>query len=321
VSGLSSISAGSKDHLFVHSIGFSELSDLLVLAMSRARQSLPMFHILLRRDLDEIVDDKALYARFVGSLCAFRQQRLWPKYTKFYTDTEQLTNQYSAVSGINFKILPIPFDQCALETALAERNLAPRNSPLVVGYLGDARSEKGYQQLPRVVDMLMRSHILSGQIKFRFQSNYNLAGGEAGISEARLALSGYARNFVELLQGPLEKREYYRQLAEMDIILVPYMPERYARRSSGIFVQTMAAGKVAVIPGGTTMSAHRHIGPRNWVVYSESEELATALSRAVADFDYLSQIGTEQRFQWCSKNSVKTLVDRLLYGAAPGSAG
>src|SRR6266481_7004592 len=56
--GLDRIDLSPQDHVFVHSIGFTEIEDLLTYAMTADRSRLPFFDILLRSNLYEISDDE-----------------------------------------------------------------------------------------------------------------------------------------------------------------------------------------------------------------------------------------------------------------------
>jgi hypothetical protein len=173
--GLQRVNATPADDVFIHSISFAEIEDLLTLALTADRARLPLLHILLRRDLDELGD--AARRRFVAYLRAFPHLGLWPDHIRFYADTEALSRQYAEAAEIPFGTLPIPFNQPALQAALDQRAPRPADRPLVVGYLGDARREKGYLSLPNLAHALMHSHLLSGKARLRIQSNYNLPGG------------------------------------------------------------------------------------------------------------------------------------------------
>jgi glycosyltransferase involved in cell wall biosynthesis len=315
--GLDRIDLSPQDHVFVHSIGFTEIEDLLTFAMTRDRSRLPVFDILLRRDLDELSDDEPGFQRFVGYLKAFAGLGFTPEAARFFTDTEELSEHYTTVTGIPFTTLGIAFDQEAMRTAVAARSPKTADEPLIVGYLGDARPEKGYQFLPGVAEMLMHSHLSNGKARLRLQSNFHLAGGETpAMPEARRALERFGPA-VELLYDPLDQDGYYRQLAEMDIIVLPYLSERYRRRSSGIFVQAAAAGKVIVVPRGTTMGAEaRRYGMENCVAYDTPEELPEAVARAIDRHDSLRTAARSYQDRWCAANSPAALVATILGGSA-----
>src|SRR6266700_5609198 len=315
--GLDRIGLSPQDHVFVHSIGFTELEDLLTFAMTADRSRLPVFDILLRRDLDEISGDNQGFRRFTAYLKAFAGLGFAPDTARFFADTEALSEHYATVTGIPFTTLGIAFDQDAMRTALAARPPRTADEPLIVGYLGDARPEKGYQFFPDLAATLTQSHLSNGKARLRLQSNFHLAGGETpAMPEARRALERFGPA-VELLYDPLDQDEYYRQLAEMDIIVLPYVSERYRRRSSGIFVQAAAAGKVVVVPRETTMWAEaQRCAMENCVSYDTPEELPEAVSQAIDRHDGLRSAATRYQDRWCAANSPAALVATILDGSA-----
>ena len=117
-------------------------------------------------------------------------------------------------------------------------------------YLGDARDEKGFGALPAMV----------------------AAAGGGGPNPVSLVSQGYTafdntdpamlvalqllrrKPGVSLVERSLSSSDYNRYLLDSDCILVPYDAQNYAARSSGIFAQAAAAGKPAIVPGGSWMA-------------------------------------------------------------------
>lgn len=56
---------------------------------------------------------------------------------------------------------------------------------------------------------------------------------------------------VELLPDRLAGSDYADQMTQADVILLPYAPAVYRRRTSGIFVEAVVAGKIPVVSAGT----------------------------------------------------------------------
>lgn len=312
--GLAAATASHEDHVFVHSIGFDEIEDILTLVMTADRLDLPTFHILLRRDLDEISGSPARRDRFAVYLRAFASLAYWPDLVRFYTDTEQLSGDYARETGVPFSTLPIPFDENALEAALHTRTLQQRPSqPVIVGYLGDARPEKGYQFLPTVAKALLGTYLSCGKARLRLQSSFYFPGGELGMSGARRVLEEFGPNAVELLYEPMPQEEYYRQLADMDIVVLPYIADRYRRRSSGIFAQAVAAGKIVIVPRGTTMWAEaKRLGIKSCIPYDMPSELPNVIADAIERYSTLRDLGCVESKRWQARGATTTLVETLL---------
>lgn len=170
----------------------------------------------------------------------------------FYCDTEELTAQYNFLGVYPFATLPVPVDRIK---GARQRGQAGRR-PLVIGYLGDARDEKGFQHLPALVASFAahRRATAPAPVRFLFQANFNTPVGEPGSRYARHVLSSHEPHFVELVDGPFDSREYLGLLARMDIVLLPYSTEQYVARSSGVLMEALAAGLPVLAPSSSWMA-------------------------------------------------------------------
>ncbi|MBB1093373.1 hypothetical protein HUU61_19035 [Rhodopseudomonas palustris] len=165
----------------------------------------------------------------------------------FYTDTDELTEQYNFLGIYPFATVPVPVDPVPHQHRTVDE-------ALTIGYLGDARDEKGFQHLPDVVAYFRERERPDCDVKFLFQSNYNVPGGEPESRYARGLLEGAQSDGVELMEGPLDSAEYLELLQRMDIVLVPYAAENYSARSSGVLMEALSGRRPAVVPGGSWMA-------------------------------------------------------------------
>lgn len=309
--GLASVGATAADHVFIHTIGFDEIGDLLTMVMTSERWQLPVFHILLRRDLDEIGEELGRRERFCAYVRAFAGLGYWPDRVRFYADTGQLSAHYAAETGVPFATLPIPFDEAAAARALAAGAYRDPERPVVVGYLGNAREEKGYHLLPEVA-VALREHRAGGKAVLRLHSVL----GEARMLESRRQLEWFQDPTIELINRPLSGEEYYRELGEMDVVLLPYLAERYRRRSSGIFAQAVATGKIVVVPRGTTMLRWaEELGLAGCIPYDGPADLPAAVATAIDRSGELHGAARRSGEEWLARQPTQTLLDTLF--AAP----
>ena len=209
------------------------------------------WHLLFRRNIyagrepDYPGQDEAL--RPLRRAFLLFQQGLSGQKVYFYTDTQELANQYNRLVGIPFGTVPIP------HTRAPAASRSP-GQPLRIIYVGDARHEKGYQHLPRIVQDLWADYVETGKVVFTFQSNYNLPGGEPEAIVARSQLSCYPGDKVTVITEPLSSEEYWRTLLSGDINLLLYDRDNYYARSSGILIESLAAGIPVVVPAGTWLA-------------------------------------------------------------------
>lgn len=188
----------------------------------------------------------------------------------FYSDTEELSEHYSLATGLAFKTLPIPHTSKRFAQAIVGQAAEPRNvrlesvtygrpaaaaaEPVRICYLGDARTEKGYQHLPHIVGDLWRDYVRAGKATFTIQSNYNVPLGEPAAIVARSKLRQYAGENVRLIETPLASHEYWDILLASGVNLLLYDRQNYYARSSGILAESLAAGVPVLVPAGTWMS-------------------------------------------------------------------
>ncbi|KRA57531.1 hypothetical protein ASD89_07680 [Caulobacter sp. Root656] len=117
--------------------------------------------------------------------------------TGWWVDTEELAEQYSHLGVFPFNALPIPMPA---ELATFVGDPAPTDRPLNIGYLGDARPEKGYCDLSTAMRDLSAKH------RYRLNRIYKLVDLEESDAHA-LALPD--RLAVDKRAAMLKRRAAY----------------------------------------------------------------------------------------------------------------
>ena len=199
---------------------------------------------------------------------------------RFWTDSDQLTEEYRMVEP-GFATLPIPHT--------SPKPASPPASS-TVSYLGDARSEKGYHHLPRAVGDLWEGHVEPGRLRFLIQSNYNIPGGEPAAAVARNQLEQMASpGKLDLVYEPLGAREYEDALAQSLALLLPYDPQNYYARSSGICAEALAQGIPVIAPAGSWPA--RQFATETYEYQNGLRAKAVKEYRMSADLEFESDCG------------------------------
>jgi len=250
---LAEIKPGAGDIVFLPTVSAIEVMGLATLLRTRPAGGGPSWHLLMRRDIYQ--GREVDYAAQEGRLNELRQvmmtaaAKLKGHHACFYTDTDELTAQYNRLGAFPFQTAPIPHTPAARPRREA--------APLRIIYMGDARKEKGYHLIPRLVEDLWDDYLATGRVSFHLQSNYNVPNGEpeAVIAREQLEmLAGRAGGSVELIKEPMTSAQYRSFLLSGDINLLLYDPVNYYARSSGILVESLAAGVPVVVPAGTWLA-------------------------------------------------------------------
>ena len=304
---------GPEDHALIHTIGVDEL-DALVEVLGRTDRAWPWIHLQLVRRVEEFGAGRprerrpeAVLARLNACPAAAR--------IRFHSDTEELAAIYRTLTGQPVGVLPIAFRHDLILAAVAAAPSRPADAPIIVGYLGNARLEKGFQHLPDLVEQVTGRLGWGGKVRFRFQSPFNIPAGEPGIGVARARLGGFPAELVALDDRVLTTEQYYRMLAEIDVLVLPYDSQRYDIRSSGILVQARVAGKPMVAPEGSWIA--RQAPAPAGEAFRNPGDLADALGRLLARYEAARQAALADALVWRAEQSPERYLDRLL--AATGA--
>lgn len=273
---------GPHDHVLVHTFSIPELDQLIEFADSH--DGLPLIHIIFRRDAAEPSVAGGPNGGVSGSLARLAASRCALGTLRLYADTEDLARQYEAlVPGLHVAVMPIP--HCLPSAPAGESARAP--GPLRIVYLGDARDEKGFHLLPDLVDALAGRLFPERRARFVLQGNISVAGDSPVLSRARERLAAYPRDQVELITEQLGVTEFHDLVRSADIVLLPYDSRAYARRSSGILIQALAAGRVVVVPAQTWLAGQAD--PAASTQFGNAISLTDAVAGAVDRWPTLAQ--------------------------------
>jgi glycosyltransferase involved in cell wall biosynthesis len=275
---LSRLTIDGRDVLFLPYANLAEVEGLTRIWHDTGGQP-PRIVLLFRRDLEEQGVDARVGTRTVAVLLrraiAELTMRAGGDRVRVFTDSDELTEDHADRLQVRVQTAPIPVDRQFSTVA------GPRPPhPTVISYFGDARTEKGYHQLPALADALAPA-LATGRVRLVLQSNFNLPGGEAGIPAAREALGAHPN--VELLLDPLDDHAYCGRMAESHLVLLPYHAERYVARTSGIHAEAIHAGVPVIVPDGTWMAEQIRRGHGAGLAYDpcQADGFVRAVERAI----------------------------------------
>ncbi len=279
----------------------------------------PTFHLEFRHsvarpsEIEAGIEEKFLRDYTLVQRSFFESVREYPasRAIRFYADTRELADDYTVLSGLPFDVLPIPF-RVGLFPQVVERP----GGPLTVLFLGDARREKGFHHIPDLVRSL-RDLVTTGRVRFVVQATLHPDETDPEVRAAMDQLAAFPEREVSLVgrSGFLAGQEYYRHLAEADVVVCPYEVESYRARSSGVFAEAVLAGKPTVVPSGTWMAGQSVPGG---IVYDSPGELAVAVRKVCEQYpDYLAA-AREVQPKWATFHNPARLVSTLV-GDVPAS--
>jgi glycosyltransferase involved in cell wall biosynthesis len=314
---LALVGLGPDDHVFLPTAHARELIAIRRIVDLYGPDRSPTFHLEFRHALDyDDADLRPLNPYTAVHLVLFDVYRSLghsPR-VRVYTDTEELTEAYVAATGLPFETLPIPFrtDRIAPRTRRAD-------DPLRLTFLGDARDEKGFHWLPDLIDGL-RAEAEAGRVTFALQASllspqYNPESIPA-MAQVR-ALAGEPYMELHGLDAPLSPEQYFDLLSRADVMLCPYSPENYKRRSSGTLTEAMAAGIPTVVPADTWLE--RQQPPGTGESFTDRGSFVEAVRKVVAGYAGYHNRARLYRDRWLAVHTPDNLV-RVLLGRPAAAA-
>lgn len=263
---LQSLDLGKQDQVLIHTLNFVQMIETAMAIYSL--DETPLFHVVLRMDPED-------NAR--GGLKNFLLRTMIRKADAtgrihFYSDTGPLCEAYAALSGVSFFRLPILFD----ESWVSRLKSGVGKGPLTVCYLGDGRSEKGYQFLPEIARQTLQK---SSGVRFLFQSVLSPHASQLAPQQRALReLASQYPNQIVLFEKALDSEAYYGILAQSHVVLLPYQSSAYRLRSSGIQAQGVAFGATVIVPEGTAMAEDSPSDQR--LIFREFDEIPDLILQA-----------------------------------------
>jgi glycosyltransferase involved in cell wall biosynthesis len=218
----------------------------------------------------------------------------------FTTENDAMRALYSQDFGIHTKILPIPFGGPGVQGG--EKDGKSR-----LGFFGDSRSDKGFHLLPRAIELCQRQGL---DAEFVVQIQHG--GWEQQTTHAERALR--ALKGVRLVEGILTSEEFDAWTGQIDVMLLPYDPVTFGLRGSGIFTESVAAGRPIIASKGTFAGNCVEKNEAEGEVFAPhtSEELAAAILRLMPRLPTCKARGAERAAAFARRHSADAYVDVLL---------
>lgn len=222
------------------------------------------------------------------------------KHYNFFVESKGLQDYFLEMSGERFDLLFNPLPDYPKEFAKVgfsePARTASSRAKVTLGYLGEARVEKGFHLLPFLVDHLRSHPATRGKVAFCIQTGASQQNQHGWVLSARSQLQTMAQKDPDItVHDFLSEDEYHRSLMSLDVLLLPYGPGDYTRRGSGVATEALAAGKAIVVSRGTDIAAtYEGAGLVQPDVQNE-EGFAAACVKAVTEIDALLQKSAEFR--------------------------
>jgi glycosyltransferase involved in cell wall biosynthesis len=218
----------------------------------------------------------------------------------FTVENAALRTLYRKDFGVQTRILPVPFGASGPPRTMEGR--------VRLGFFGDSRCDKGFHLLPRAIALCQRDGL---DAEFIVQIQHS--GWEQRTIEAEAALR--ALKGVRFLEGELSTEDYTAWTGRTDVMLLPYDPVAFgAARGSGIFAESVAAGRPVIATRGTFAGTSVENNQAEGEVFAPhaSEALAAAIARLIPRLPACKARAAERAKDFARSHSPGAYIDVLL---------
>lgn len=218
--------------------------------------------------------------------------------------TPQIAAQFRQVCGVEIPVLPHPSttfgDRKAEQLAqVPARRLRPGHKPRIL-FPGGARLEKGYLLAAGACRRLADTQAYELCLRAR------LDGAPPEIREAVARLEDAA---VTLDREDYSEAAFVDWLASADVIVIPYLPEAFADRTSGMLVDAMLLGIPVVVIEETWLADELVKSGAGCAAAATEEALVEAIEQVIADYPARAAATREAAAQYLHTSQWSTLLE------------
>ena len=222
-----------------------------------------------------------------------------------FADSQDLADEYKFYIDKPFKVLPIPHTQYPSK----QPSIKTPQKKLVIGYLGDARTNKGFHLIPEAINHVT-TVLGNDAIHWEIQANIRNHQEWQTVQAVNLLKS---IPFINLHHEPMSTDDYHKLMAEIDIFMLPYTLENYHSQTSGVFSEIRGLGKVSVVTKGTWMAGEiKNNGGGMLCTPEDSKSLADAIIECVEAYPQLSAEAALAGKKWCEFHNSENYITKLI---------
>jgi hypothetical protein len=164
---------------------------------------------------------------------------------RLLTDSRTLAEYWSSHFKRHFSVLPIPHTLEPIDHGNQGffEKIRKNKSEILAWWPGGPRAGKGLAILQNLASTV---YDIPPSVCIIAAQSSNLQHVTGGVR-------------IELVDDVLSREDYIELLHIVDVILLPYSPKAYRLQTSGIFTESVCAGKVPFVTEGTWMSSELRV--------------------------------------------------------------
>jgi glycosyltransferase involved in cell wall biosynthesis len=217
-----------------------------------------------------------------------------------WAETHALARLHAIRTGRPVHALPLPAPAWTPDAPAAIEG------PLTLAFIGEARLDKGAMELPQILSAIAAA-VPPGSVRLLVQRVPPFGGVSDALQEALDAIAAIPG--VETIDRTLDDDEYRALVTGSAGILLPYRPENYTVRGSGVLAEALAAGRIVLGSAGTIVEEFADEGVV--IACRSPEDWAAAVQGVLADREAMQRKAWRLGRRFARRNAPRAYVDRL----------
>jgi glycosyltransferase involved in cell wall biosynthesis len=268
-----------------------------------AAESIAVIFFMFTDYLDSSGGCRAEYEQLFDVLAARSSER-----TFLIAETREIRDDLVRLSGYRLAIAIAPHITlgATLDVMRKGRLAADPGVGFCVGYAGHNRLDRGSHFIPDVLERVAARAPRAVRFRVHFEDPRSQPGEARRLATMRS---------VDFRSGRLSEDDFYRFLAGMDIVLLPFEPgPRTHRRGSAMFWESLALGLVMVLPQGSHLEREAGLWGGGFTTYEkwDPEAIVDAALAALESFELLDPLARAAGARWSEARRFSTFMDLVL---------
>jgi hypothetical protein len=209
---------------------------------------------------------------------------------------------YANLLGMPVATIPLPH----MAQGMLRRRGGP--GPRTVAFLGHQRGEKGYHVVPAITQGLLSAH---GDIRVLVHNAH-----PDGMAETQRAMRQLAAADTRIVldERPAGPAIWHDLLSQSDIVVCPYVTDRFRAAYSALTAEAIAAGIPLVAPAHTTLARTIHDFSHGGACFETlaADSVVSAIGSVLESFDRHSEAAFVAAARWAETMGADKMVAAML---------
>jgi hypothetical protein len=219
--------------------------------------------------------------------------------------TPQISADFHKHWDTEIPVLAHPSTTFGDEAASARITVPARavTAPYRVLFPGGARKEKGFELSVQTAAALAHDPVLQPVLRTRLDKT-------SGPALAR-AFAAIDKTGIEILDQDLSDDAFVAMIEGADIVVLPYLPEAFRRRTSGILIDAVLLGKPVVVLEDTWLADMVRAEGTGEVAPADVDGMVAAIRRVAARYPAYGEPLRRAGADYVATNGWKALVGQI----------